>query len=137
MAQLIANDELGVTLDDLNGLRADFRLVSGPDALVVDLIARLRGKNPLINAVDEEYGLDLINLVNTQMSQSELDLIGTRVEMQCRNDPRVLDINVISEYDYGTEKLSLFIKGTTTRGQSFSFVGIIEPGVRPTFQRVY
>jgi len=121
--QYSQQDPLGTSVDDIDGIRPDFRIVSGVDALVADLIARLRGEPELVRQGEEDYGLDLESLVNDNQDVATINLLGLRVRNQLLLDPRVESIDVQFDYDESAETINMFISGKAVTGQTFSFVG--------------
>ena len=130
---MITNN-LGITLNDLGGIRPDFQLVSGINTLICDLIARLLGKNILINEQDSSYGLDLEGMINHELDEYELSMINIQIENQLKLDQRVADVKVTGEFDSNTNTCTFFIKGVAISNEIFSFIGELSPGVRPTWK---
>ena len=86
---------LGIDLDCLEDLQPDLRTTSGRTMLAQALVRRIiTPRGTLIG--DEEYGTDITEMVNDDMSAGDIAALNSAVEAEWQKDERVLDASVTS-----------------------------------------
>jgi hypothetical protein len=108
-----------ITPDGAVDLDEYFRVVSGADVVLHAIVKRL--VTPYGGLLDEEdYGFDLLGLVNSSTSQRELNSAVAQIEAQCLQDERVSDATVEMSVVDGACQVKILC--TLTNDQTFSLV---------------
>ncbi len=96
-----------------------FRVVSGADAVLHAVVKRL--VTPYGGLLDEEdYGFDLLGLVNGSTSQRELTAAVAQIEAQCLQDERVSDATV--DLSVAAGAVTVKVQCELVEGETFSLV---------------
>ena len=106
---------LGVDVDCLNDISPKFALTSGLDNLLKALCRRLSTPHGgLFYAPD--YGYDLMQFVNADVSSDLLQEIRAGVRAECLKDERVSDCYVTVSYDPGTTTIRVVVSVSSKSG---------------------
>lgn len=112
--------DYGTTVSCVSDLAAPARLVSGL-RVVGEAIAR-RLLTPAGGLIDDpEYGLDLRQYVNGDLTRADLARLASEVETEARKDERVAAAKAVVAYDERAFKLTVTIEVRTGAGP-FSLV---------------
>ena len=112
--------DYGTTVSCVSDLAAPARLVSGL-RVVGEAIAR-RLLTPAGGLIDDpEYGLDLRQYVNGDLTRADLARLASEIETEARKDQRVAAVRAVVTYDERALKLTATLEVRTGSGP-FSLV---------------
>jgi hypothetical protein len=107
--------DLGTDVYCIDDIDPAFAMVSG-SAAVAQAIAR-RFDTPRGGLhYDGEYGYDLVEWMNRDISDADVYRVAVAVESEALKDERVLSADAVATYDASTETLSISLRGVCSSG---------------------
>lgn len=126
-----ASSELGVDFDVLDDMRSSFVLCGGYRNLGNAIARRLSTPSGALAAVgdDPDYGYDLRGLLGEDLTDSEIQALGARIQQEVMKDERVQAAEVNVTYSLANYSLAVEINLETATGPFRLVLGIGEASV--------
>jgi hypothetical protein len=124
-------DPLGTDIDVLTDLRPSFVLASGLTNLGQAIARRLCTPAGALAAIgdDPDYGFDIRELLNDDLTEREISALGPRLESEVRKEERILGAEVAFLYSFASYQLAVDFNLDTQEGPFRLVLGITDRSV--------
>jgi hypothetical protein len=107
--------DLGTDVFCIDDIDPAFAVVSGSTAVAQAIARRFDTPRGGLH-YDGEYGYDLVEWMNREITDADTFRIGLAVEAEALKDERVLAAEASATYDASTETLSIVLRGACSSG---------------------